>query len=255
MCVRARLNLVDYRTHWYGPLSSVNTHWHRSHSRHSRHRTQTRIPRVTCVVVRTQSKAKGTTWRSSAPCWCRPLHVPLVFGHTEGCKKGKTGPVLPFLQPSVSTFWLQKQCGRKMESANNAQMGAAQQRAKARWVALTVAVTLGVLYVFSDFLFLPSPRPKEERTTTAATSGQRRVVHSSAAYPRDQARTTTCQLDAALRQVFAIRTCGPLTPVRPQHPAPPPQVYVKPSFCPVNIVQTKTCGRDCERRTPSTRAS
>jgi hypothetical protein len=123
-------------------------------------------------------------------------------------QKGKTGPPVPF-----------GQCGRKKErekSANNAQMGAAQQSAQAKWLALTAAVTLGVLYVFSDLFFLPKERP---------TSGQRRVVHASAAYPLDQARTSTCQLDAALRQVFVIRTCGPLTPVRPHQPAP--QVFGK----------------------------
>ncbi|ELR21584.1 uncharacterized protein ACA1_228050, partial [Acanthamoeba castellanii str. Neff] len=38
------------------------------------------------------------------------------------------------------------------------------------------------------------------RSLTAATAGQRRVVHASAAYPLDQARTSSCRLDPALRQ-------------------------------------------------------
>jgi len=103
-------------------------------------------------------------------------------------------------------------------------MDATQHRAKVKWLALSVGLTLGVLFIFSDFVFLPdscrtSSRQKEEELTTsapsAATSGQRRVVHASPAYPLDQARTSSCQLDTALRQVFVIRTCGPLTPVRP----------------------------------------
>jgi hypothetical protein len=101
-----------------------------------------------------------------------------------------------------------------------------QQRAKAKWLALSVGLTLGVLFICSDFFFLRDysrtcGREEEEefssfaRSLTAAAAGQRRVVHASAAYPLDQARTSSCRLDPALRQVLVIRTCGPLTPVRP----------------------------------------
>jgi hypothetical protein len=127
-------------------------------------------------------------------------------------------------------------------------MDATQHRAKVKWLALSVGLTLGVLFIFSDFVFLPDPfrscsRQKEEELTTfapsaattaaaASPSGQRRVVHASPAYPIDQARTSSCQLDAALRQVLVIRTCGPLTPVRPTNLPPALSLF---SFCYLDI--------------------
>jgi hypothetical protein len=117
-------------------------------------------------------------------------------------------------------------------------MDATQQRAKVKWLARGVGLMLGVLFIFSDFIFLPDHfrtcgRQKEEELTTfapsapaASTSGQRRVVHASPAYPLDQARTSSCQLDKALRQVLVIRTCGPLTPVRPSNHQPGTCLYI-----------------------------